>query len=106
MTTLEQRRLEPGYEDRLRAELAAKQATSLTYAATKDYLAEQAAHADRQYAELFATLTDADLAEALENINEELCHLPYAPLRVDKAARGEWLRDEKARFKAEIERRK
>lgn len=80
--------------------------TSLTYAATKDYLAEQAAHADRQYAELFATLTDADLAEALESVEEELTLLPYRSLRVNITARGEWLRDEQARFKVEIERRK
>jgi hypothetical protein len=79
---------------------------NMTTAATKDYLAEQAAHADRQYAELFATLTDADLTEALANIEEELALLPYRSLRVNIAARGEWLRDERARFKAEIERRK
>jgi hypothetical protein len=62
-------------------------------------------HADAQYAALFATLSDADLAEGLARIDEDLAGLRYRPLTVDIQARGEWLRDERRRFVAERDAR-
>lgn len=58
-------------------------------------------YADQQYAELFATLSDADIAEALFRINEEISHLPYRALSVNIADRKAGLVDERRRFMAE-----
>lgn len=62
-------------------------------------------HADAQYAALFATLSDADIAEAIQRIDEDIAGLPYCPLTVNIDARGEWLRDERRRFMAERDAR-
>lgn len=71
----------------------------------EDFAAEQNEHADRQYAEFFATLSDELLAVGLARIEDDLEYLPYAPLTVNIRDREAGLRDEQRRFEEEIKRR-
>lgn len=73
--------------------------------AVADYVQQQNEHADRQYAEFFAGLSDELLAVGLANIEAEIEFLPYRSLRVNIADREAGLRDEQRRFNAEIARR-